>query len=50
MAVEASWLPSSSWSACQARLQAQAPSGLVGSVGDCWVTGSIFDLDVELAS
>lgn len=50
MAVESIVAPTPAGLLVRPRLQARASSRLVGSVGDCWVTGSMFDLGGELAS
>lgn len=50
MAVESIVAPTPAGLLVRPRLQAWASSRLVGSVGDCWVTGSMFDLGAELAS
>lgn len=50
MAVKSIVAPTSAGLLVRPRLQAWASSRLVGSVGDCWVTGSMLDLGAELAS
>lgn len=50
MAVESIVAPTPAGLLAGPRLQARASSRLVGSVGDRWVTGWMFDLGAELAS